>query len=161
MRSPLLRVVIGVIVACVVGYMKYQRTASRSHPRSSSPTAIETEGNDPRLRAARDQAIRRWPEFVAAFNEHKAGRSCVVKYPFPVKGGGKEHIWVDVEAIDGTSIRGRIANEPDYEIGHTYGDEVTIGAGGISDWMYSDGDDHHGGFTIPVLEQIEAENGRR
>jgi hypothetical protein len=38
------------------------------------------------------EAKRRWPEFVAAFSEHRPGRRCAVKYAAPIKGVGNEQI---------------------------------------------------------------------
>ena len=55
---------------------------------------VQLGADDPGLVAAAAEAKRRWPEFVAAFNEHRPGRKCAVKYAAPIKGGGDEQIWI-------------------------------------------------------------------
>ena len=60
---------------------------------------VQLGADDPGLVAAAAEAKRRWPEFVAAFNEHRPGRKCAVKYAAPIKGGGDEHIWIMVTAL--------------------------------------------------------------
>ena len=69
---------------------------------------VQLGADDPGLVAAAAEAKRRWPEFVAAFNEHRPGRKCSVKYAAPIKGGGDELIWIMVTALDsGSSLLGR------------------------------------------------------
>ena len=65
---------------------------------------VQLGADDPGLVAAAAEAKRRWPEFVAAFNEGRPGRKCAVKYAAPIKGGGDEHIWIMVTALSSATI---------------------------------------------------------
>lgn len=94
--------------------------------------AVRTD--DARMNAAIAEARATFPEFTAAW---RSGRfdadSFVIKYPL----GGWEHIWVDVDAIDGDAVRGRLANIP-AQPGFQQGQAVRVPQADISDWAYRD-----------------------
>ena len=116
-------------------------------------TALEA-GDDRNLEdrvAAAEEAKRRWPEFVAAFNERRPGRTCAVKYAAPIKGGGHEQIWIMVTALDGDTISGTLANRPVEDIGLKIGDAVKIQAADVKDWLFNDGGVMTGGFSVATL----------
>ena len=73
---------------------------------------VQLGADDPGLVAAAAEAKRRWPEFVAAFNEHRPGRKCAVKYAAPIKGGGDEQIWIMVTTLGSGTISGTLGNAP-------------------------------------------------
>ena len=107
--------------------------------------------DDPGLVAAAAEAKRRWPEFVASFNEHRPGRKCAVKYVAPIKGGGNEQIWIMVTALGSGTISGTLGNAPVEDIGLNLGDAVTIQTGDVKDWLVTDGQSMTGGFSIATL----------
>ncbi len=120
--------------------------------RSKGDPVVNVEKDDAEMNAAIAEARQRWPELLAAYREHK-GESYAVKYPFPTKNGGNEHIWISVTNIEGDSVTGLIDNEPVNDIGHKNGDSVTVPGKELSDWMYMPpgSKDYVGGFTIKVL----------
>ena len=112
---------------------------------------VQLGADDPGLVAAAAEAKRRWPEFVAAFNEHRPGRKCAVKYSAPIKGGGYEHIWIMVTTLNSGTISGTLGNDPVEDIGLNLGDAVTISTGDVKDWLFTDGQSMTGGFSIATL----------
>jgi uncharacterized protein YegJ (DUF2314 family) len=136
------------------------------HLKSDDPFAAVTEENyapvvavdseDPRMQAAVEEARRRWPEFVAAFESRGPGQFSV-KCPVTA-GGNTEFIWIEVTAIENETIYGTLANDP-MDLGHfKLGSRVTALAGELNDWIFFDETDSmHGGFTIQVVEEISRE----
>jgi uncharacterized protein YegJ (DUF2314 family) len=107
--------------------------------------------DDPGLVAAAAEARRRWPEFIAAFNEHRPGRKCAVKYAAPIKSGGHEQIWIMVTALGGGTVSGTLGNNPVEDIGLKFGDAVTIATDDVKDWLFTDGQSMTGGFSVATL----------
>jgi uncharacterized protein YegJ (DUF2314 family) len=117
---------------------------------------VAVDGEDPRMQAAVEEARRRWPEFVTAFESRGPGQ-CSVKCP--ISGGGNtEFIWIEVTAIENETIYGTLANDP-MDLGALkLGSRVKATAGEINDWIFFDETDSmHGGFTIKVVEDISKE----
>jgi uncharacterized protein YegJ (DUF2314 family) len=112
---------------------------------------VQLGADDPGLVAAAVEAKRRWPEFVAAFNEHRPGRKCAVKYAAPIKGGGDEQIWIMVTALGSGTISGTLGNAPVEDIGLKLGDGVTIQTSDVKDWLFTDGQSMTGGFSVATL----------
>jgi uncharacterized protein YegJ (DUF2314 family) len=117
---------------------------------------VQLGADDPGLVAAAAEAKRRWPEFVAAFNEGRPGRKCAVKYAAPIKGGGDEQIWIMVTALGSGTISGTLGNAPVEDIGLNLGDAVTIQTGDVKDWLFTDGQSMTGGFSIATLRNAAA-----
>ena len=67
--------------------------------------------NDPRLLAAVREARRRWPEFVAAFEQRDGAQIFSVKVPVR-EGKHTEYMWLSVSALEHEMIYGRLDNEP-------------------------------------------------
>jgi uncharacterized protein YegJ (DUF2314 family) len=113
---------------------------------------VVTITNDhPEMKAAVAEARRRWPEFVAAFqNPRPDQRSFAVKLPI-TSGANTEFIWVEVASIDGHEILGDLANEP-VDLPHLHeGSRVRGKLSDLNDWAYIQGDELIGGFTSAVL----------
>jgi uncharacterized protein YegJ (DUF2314 family) len=121
---------------------------------------VQLGADDPGLVAAAAEAKRRWPEFVAAFNERRPKRTCAVKYAAPIKGGGDEHIWIMVTALGGGTISGTLGNDPVEDIGLKLGDAVTIRAADVEDWLFTDGQAMTGGFSISTLQDAAGKRER-
>ncbi|MCC6428491.1 MAG: DUF2314 domain-containing protein [Phycisphaerales bacterium] len=132
-------------------------------PGESSESVVRTDNNDPRMIEAAAEAQRRWPEFVAAFKNRAPMTAYAVKTGFAVKStDGKEFIWLQVKKIDGDQVEGVIDNEPNNDIGHKFGDTVTIKTADITDWIIAKGRDSMiGGFQSKVLQEIQRERGIR
>jgi uncharacterized protein YegJ (DUF2314 family) len=121
---------------------------------------VQLGADDPGLVAAAAEARRRWPEFVAAFNEQRPGRKCAVKYSAPIKGGGDEHIWIMVTALGSGTISGTLGNAPVEDIGLKQGDAVTIQTDDVKDWLFTDGQSMTGGFSIATLRNAAGKRER-
>lgn len=108
--------------------------------------------NDEEMERAMEEARRRFPEFVQAFLGRR-GESHHVKAPLEHH-GRVEHIWIEVDAIEGNRIVGRLANDP-IDLGPLrVGDGIVVDSDTISDWLYIDENGQMvGGFTIAVLNK--------
>ena len=99
------RILISVLVAATL-------LAPACRKRVEGGNVVQLGADDPGLVAAAAEAKRRWPEFVAAFNEHRPGRKCAVKYAASINGGGNEHIWIMVTALGSGTISGTLGTLP-------------------------------------------------
>lgn len=109
--------------------------------------------DDAEIAAAIAEARKGWPEFLEAFAARKPGEHFSVKAGF-TEGREIEHMWVDVEAVEGDSARGKLGNKPVKLQKIHLGDEVTVRASQVEDWaIHSEGRLVKGGFTTKVLEK--------
>lgn len=92
------------------------------------------EGPDAALEAAMAEARERWPEFVKAFGSRKPGQDFAVQAGF-VEKDRIEHMWVDVEAIEGESIQGKLATKPTHVQGLQQGQSLVVKLGQVEDWI--------------------------
>src|SRR5258708_28860768 len=76
-----------------------------------NPPLINVKEDDPGMKAAVDEARKRWPEFVDAFVNRKKDQLFSIKAPV-TDGRHTEYIWVMVEEIDGDIINGDLGNNP-------------------------------------------------
>ena len=96
---------------------------------------------------------RRWPEFATLFEtrDPASQRPFIVKAPF-TSGEDTEHMWIVVTAIEGDAIRGTLANHPHHLLEFQEGQEVTVDAATLTDWLCADAHDSPlGGWTQKVL----------
>lgn len=119
---------------------------------------ISVPDEDPAMIAAVEEARRRWPEFVAAFEQ----RSPDVKSPFIVKApvgpaGNEEFIWIEVTGIEADTIYGNLGNEPAAIPNLKLGDRVRVPVAKLNDWLCLINGEPCGGFTLKVI----AEHARR
>lgn len=129
--------------------------------RSEDPLAkIEAEGgetpvfevsdDDPAMQKAVEEARRRWPEFVTAF-EADNSRQAAVKAPI-CRGDNCEFIWIEVTAIENDVIYGKLGNEPVNLPGLKLGSRVRTTVAELNDWGYVDEKGEFiGGFTVAVM----------
>jgi len=115
---------------------------------------------DPRMRQAVDEAKKRWPEFVRAFEQRAADQHFSIRAPF---GDGRhtEFMWVGVTAIENDMIYGKLGNEPLHVRGMNAGETVKVRVGDLNDWMFTEGKGMRGGFTIEAIRQAGDENVKR
>jgi uncharacterized protein YegJ (DUF2314 family) len=115
---------------------------------------LEIEEDDPRMVAAVEEALIRWPEFVVAFHKRTAPDDdrFIVKAEFS-EGGRSEFMWVSVtELVTGGKVKGILMNDPHELTSLHRGKLVIVEMDRLNDWIYP-GDDGVivGGFTLNVL----------
>lgn len=114
------------------------------------------EADDPRMRAAVQEARDRFGEFENALKRKRDGQSFAIKAPFMDDDVGPEFMWVEVSKVDATHITGRLGNEPAFVKSVRYQQLVRIPREKLNDWLITDGDEVTGGFTIKILtDQLE------
>jgi uncharacterized protein YegJ (DUF2314 family) len=116
---------------------------------------IEISDKNPRMAAAVTEAIKRWPEFVEAFQnrEDPTDESYIIKAEFR-EGRNCEYMWVSVEEITESAIHGTLMNDPHELLDFHRGARVGIEFDRLNDWIYSgEGGSHEGGFTLDVLAE--------
>ncbi len=111
---------------------------------------IQVATDDPDMRLAIQEARSRWPEFQAAFAKRHPEQHFSVKGPI-TRGERTEHIWIEVTAISGEEVRGRLGNDPVDLAGLKLGDAVALPIEAVEDWLYVLTDQPVGGFTIPAV----------
>jgi uncharacterized protein YegJ (DUF2314 family) len=111
---------------------------------------IGVAADDPRMLAAVQEARRRWPEFVEAFERRDAGQIFSVKVPLK-EGRATEYMWVSVSALENDTIYGRLDNEPVDVKRLRAGDRVRVPFKELTDWLYTCGETLAGGFSIDVI----------
>ena len=122
--------------------------------RSTNAPVIAVEEDDPRILAAVEEARRRWPEFTAAFTHPSPGQQgFTVKARF-ADGDTVEFMWVEVTAITPATVTGIVGNEPNLLANVKLGDSAILAIDEIVDWLYVDGEEMVGGFSVKVLQEI-------
>jgi uncharacterized protein YegJ (DUF2314 family) len=116
---------------------------------------VSISDDDPRMKAAVEEARQRWPDFVEAFQRRQDGQHFAVKAPV-TKGGQTEFIWLSVTRIEGNNIHGNLDNDP-MNPDLKSGDPVTVPFKDLNDWAYSEGEKVVGPFTLKVLEEAARE----
>jgi uncharacterized protein YegJ (DUF2314 family) len=120
------------------------------------PPVVPVNGDDPRLKAAVAKARRRWDEFVAAFEQRQPEQSFSAKARIG-DGENYEFMWLSVTGLENGIIYGRLDNDPIDITSIRCGDRVRVAVKELNDWLYTEGDEVHGGFTIDVLRKIQEE----
>lgn len=121
---------------------------------------VEVEKGDARIAKAKEEAQRRWAEFVAAFQAREANTAYAVKAPFTSPSGTIEHMWLQVTELSDTEVSGRLDNDPRGDFQIKLGDVVAVPIADVEDWIIGKGADNiTGGFSIPVLHEAEKERG--
>lgn len=100
--------------------------------------------------AAMAKARETWPEALAHFQK---GGELSAKFPFATRSGGKEHIWINVQSVDGDVVRGILANDPLDIPDRKLGSKVECKLAELSDWLYLRDGAMVGGYTVKVLQQ--------
>lgn len=112
---------------------------------------IEVADDNPEMRQAQEKARQEWPRFVEAF-ETKNGETFSIKAPV-THGDVTEFIWIEVTAIEGDRIYGKLANEP-FQLGPLkIGSKVVIEAASLNDWFFQDARGQiQGAFTLKAIK---------
>ena len=123
---------------------------------SSHPPVVPVSGDDPRLKAAVARAQRTWSQFEAAFEERRQDQNFAVKARIGTR-DTFEYMWLTVTGIENGFVYGKLDNDPVELVSIRCGDKVRVGLRELNDWLYTDGDEMHGGYTIEVLRRIQEE----
>lgn len=114
--------------------------------------------DDPELLAANQEARKRWPEFVSAFENRQPNHTFTVKAAF-TDGALREHMWMEVTAVNDLSVSGKLDNDPQDLKNMKSGDIVQVGVAAVEDWEVSRGVRRiAGGFTTDVLIKRAADD---
>jgi len=103
-------------------------------------------------------------EFVQALDARRPGTSTfTLKKGFPTSKGSLEFIWISDVRKKGEGFEGTIDNEPVDVASLKVGQTVTLTRGEVVDWMYRDGGETQGAYTIVAIvygtpDQREYEN---
>ena len=111
---------------------------------------IAVSPDDPEMKVAVRTARDRWPEFVEAFENRKDGQHFAMKARFE-ENNNIEFMWVTVTAIEGDWVLGVLDSDPADVHSPQCGDRVRVTPSNLNDWIYLDGDNPVGGFTMAVL----------
>ncbi len=121
---------------------------------------VPVSDDDPRMAAAVAEARGRFSDFVAAFENRGEDQNFSVKGPI-TRGERTEFIWINVDAIEGDVIYGKLGNDPIDLPGLKLGDRVRLRADELNDWIYFENDEMHGGFSLKVIQQIQEEHAKK
>lgn len=64
-------------------------------------------------------------------------------------------MWIEVTDFEGDIVVGELANEPSEIPELSQGQLVKVAPSDVTDWVYWQGDEVVGGFTVAVLERRE------
>jgi uncharacterized protein YegJ (DUF2314 family) len=120
-------------------------------PTPPAPT-VSIPDDDPQLTAAVSEAHRRFDEFLHAFARRSDADRFAVKAPF-MDDYGREYMWLTVTAVDGQHIYGQLDNDPATVRAIRRGQPVRVPRNGLNDWLFTQGAERVGGFTVKVLER--------
>jgi uncharacterized protein YegJ (DUF2314 family) len=116
---------------------------------------VSREQDDPELLQAKAQALKEWPKFLGALSKRKGDQIFDVKACIS-DGTASEHVWVSVRSVNGQTINGSLDNEPHSVKGFRSGQQLRLQVKDIEDWLYYEGENPIGGFTIPILTKRTA-----
>lgn len=123
----------------------------------SNVPVIPISGDDPAMIAAAEEARRRWPEFVEAFQNRTDGQAFSVKAPVSAD-ENTEFIWIEVTGLEAEYVHGTLGNDP-IDLGDLrIGDAVEVPVAELNDWAIRtpDSDDEPRGlFTLEAIDKAQ------
>ena len=118
---------------------------------AASPVAaqvVDFRSSDREMNRAIEQARKTLPDFVALYRSGEGERHAVkVAIPYD---RGREHIWMNLTAVEGDVFIGRIANDPVHLDNLKRGDSYRAGGTMVSDWNYMSSGQMYGSYTTRV-----------
>jgi uncharacterized protein YegJ (DUF2314 family) len=93
-----------------------------------------------------NEARRRWPEFVRAFEDREPDHTFAVKARIE-EDDAYEFMWIVVDRLEGNQISGKINNEPVELKQVRLGDVWTLKREDVLDWLFTTPEGVHGGFS--------------
>lgn len=109
---------------------------------------IDFRSSDREMNRAIAEARKTLPDFVALYRAG-TGERHAVKVAIPYD-RGREHIWMNLTAVEGDVFIGKIANDPVHLDNLNRGDSYRAGSATVSDWNYMAGGQMHGSYTTRV-----------
>jgi len=109
---------------------------------------IDFRSSDREMNRAIAEARKTLPDFVALYRAG-TGERHAVKVAIPYD-RGREHIWMNLTAVEGDVFVGRIANDPVHLDSLHRGDSYRTGSAMVSDWNYMSGGQMYGSYTTRV-----------
>ncbi len=139
------------VVLGIIGALVKKSGENEVVHREGEPDYYRTNGNAAVERAvAKARATQM--QFVAAIQNPKPSyHGLAVKKGFATPSGGLEHMWIGQPRWDGKVFHGVVDNEPVDTKLVKLGDAVTVTPSELSDWMYIDGGNLVGGYTIRAI----------
>jgi uncharacterized protein YegJ (DUF2314 family) len=113
------------------------------------PILHQRPADDAALAAATTEAREKFADFTEAFQQNN-GTDFSVKFPF-IEGDEIEHMWVAVESINDNQVFGTLGNQPGVISNIGEGDPVTRSLDDMEDWLYMDGQNMVGGFSVRAM----------
>ncbi len=121
--------------------------------REGEPDCVNVAEENKAMDRAVETAQKTVKKFIAVLRSPKGNQSrFAVKKPF-VEGDKVEHIWLTEVSFDGHLFHGKVDNEPVDIKGARLGQEVSVAANEISDWMYVQDGRLVGGYTITAMSE--------
>jgi len=114
------------------------------------PPVVRVDEDDPALVATVVEARDHWPQFLLAFDTRTLDQTFYVKATFRER-GETEFMWLTVTALEHDFIYGVLDSEPLYMKAVRQGDRVRVELHDVSDWVYTQDGQMHGGFSFKVL----------
>lgn len=129
---------------------------------SALAQVVDFRSSDREMNRAIAEARKTLPDFVALYRSGTGERHAVkVAIPYD-DGNAREHIWMDLTAVEGDVLVGRIANDPVYIDGLGNGDVYRAPSAMVSDWNYRSGGLMHGSYTTRVaMKKLSPDQLRR
>lgn len=109
---------------------------------------IDFRSSDREMNSAIADARKTLPDFIALYRAGKGERHAV-KVAIPYE-RGREHIWMNLTAVEGDVFIGTIANDPIHLDNMNRGDSYRAGSAMVSDWNYMSGGQMYGSYTTRV-----------
>lgn len=137
--------------------------ASAPAPASASaPAKIAIDDKDARMRAAAEEARRRWPEFVEAVSSGNKKQKCIAKTGYPLPDGNLEYLWITVTQINASQVTGTVNTRPTYAADIQKDQTLTVESSSITDWIVAEGKSiKAGNFQSEVIRKIREEKAGR
>ena len=108
--------------------------------------------DDPLMLASVAEARRRWPEFVAEFEQRSPEQMFAMKAEFS-EGETREFMWLQVTAIENDTIYGTLDSDPVHIKRVSAGSRVQVDVQSLNDWIFTKGKGTRGGFTIEAVRK--------
>jgi len=153
-RSKILTTIASLLLACAL-YAQAQTKAPSSGVihREGEPACLQIAEENKAMDRAVETAQKTVKKFIAVLRSPKGNQGrFAVKKPI-VEGDKVEHIWLTEVSFDGHLFHGKVDNEPVDIKGARLGQEVSVAANEISDWMYVEDGKLVGGYTIAAMLQ--------
>ena len=115
---------------------------------------VLVDGDDPAMAAAVAEARQTVGEFVKALHNPPPGSSdFAVKKKF-VDGDQVEFMWLTSPTYANGEFTGTLDNDPQLVSNATSGTQYSVKETEIEDWLYFQGDEMKGAFSVKVLQQM-------